>query len=72
MLADRMHGTRMQCLEGIAALEQGFRLARNVGVVSSIGEERGSMRIAGAAVDAAIVDEKIAGRVFRKNGDVLI
>lgn len=41
-------------------------LARDIGVVSRIGEQPRRMCVAGAAVDAAFVDEEIAGAVFFK------
>jgi hypothetical protein len=63
-----MHRAGVQCFEDFAAFCIVFRLARDVGMVLGIAEERRAMRIAGAAVDTAVVDEEITFGVLWKNG----
>ena len=57
----------MQGFEGCASFGFSCGLPRDIGVVGAIRKKTGRVRITGAAVDAALVDEEIAGGVFRKN-----
>lgn len=67
MLADGMYGARVQCFERGAAVAFGFGLARNVCMVGCIRKKCRRMRITGTAVDAAFIDEKVAGGIFWEN-----
>ena len=67
MLADGMYGARVQCFERVAAVAFGFGLAGNVCMVGCIRKKCRRMRVAGAAVDAAIIDKEVAVGIFWEN-----
>lgn len=67
MLADGMYRTRVQCFESGAAFAFGFGLACDKGVVGRVCKKRRRMRVAGATVDAAVVDKEVAVGIFWEN-----
>ncbi|MBN8219589.1 MAG: hypothetical protein J0L53_01625 [Spirochaetes bacterium] len=57
----------MQCFESGAAFAFGFGLACDKGVVGRVCKKRRRMRVAGATVDAAVVDKEVAVGIFWEN-----
>jgi hypothetical protein len=58
----------MQGLECLPAIGFAIGLTRDIGMVSRIAEDNRAMRIAGTAVDTAVIDEEITRYIFGENG----